>query len=89
MSSQLFFALPNSRTQETEADRIGLELSARAGFNPNAATSLWTKMGQQGGKKPPQFMSTHPSDETRLIDLKTQIPKVMPLYEQAIASQSM
>jgi predicted Zn-dependent protease len=46
-------------------------------------------MGQQGGKKPPQFMSTHPSDETRLSDLKTQIPKVMPLYEQAIASQSM
>lgn len=89
MGSQLFFALPNSRTQETEADRIGLELSARAGFNPNAATSLWTKMGQQGGKKPPQFMSTHPSDETRLVDLKTQIPKVMPLYEQAIASQSM
>jgi len=88
MGSQLFFALPNSRTQETEADRIGLELAARAGYKPEAAVSLWTKMGQQGGKKPPQFMSTHPSDETRLADLKTQIPKVMPLYEQAIASQS-
>jgi len=88
IGSQLFFALPNSRTQETEADRIGLELSARAGFKPEAAVSLWTKMSQQGGKKPPQFMSTHPSNETRLVDLKTQIPKVMPLYDQAIASQS-
>ena len=83
MGSQLFFALPNSRTQETEADRMGLELSARAGFDPNAAISLWEKMGKQGEKKPPEFLSTHPSDATRMSDLRRLIPSVMPLYEQA------
>ena len=83
LGTQLFFALPNSRTQETEADRMGLELSARAGFNPNAAISLWTKMAQSGGKKPAEFLSDHPSDKTRIDDLSNLIPTVMPLYEQA------
>jgi len=83
MGSQLFFALPNSRTQEVEADRMGLELAARAGFDPNAAVSLWQKMGQQGDKKPPEFLSTHPSDERRMSDLRKLIPSVIPLYEQA------
>ena len=83
LGTQLFFALPNSRTQETEADRMGLELAARAGFNPNAAISLWTKMAQSGGKKPAEFLSDHPSDKARINDLSNLIPTVMPLYEQA------
>ncbi len=87
LGTQLFFALPNSRTQETEADRMGLELAARAGFNPNAAISLWTKMAQNGGKKPAEFLSDHPSDKTRIEDLSNLIPTVMPLYDQAKLSK--
>ncbi len=83
LGSNLFFALPNSREQEREADRIGLELSARAGFNPNAAVTLWQKMGQQGGGAPPEFLSTHPSNDARINDLKAMIPAVMPLYQAA------
>lgn len=87
MGTQLFFALPNSRTQETEADRMGLELAARAGYNPNAAISLWTKMAQSGSKKPAELLSSHPSDKRRIDDLSKLIPTVMPLYEQAKTSK--
>lgn len=83
LGTSLFFALPNSREQEREADRMGLELSARAGYNPNAAVSLWKKMSEQGGKKTPEFLSTHPSNENRIADLTQLIPNVMPLYESA------
>lgn len=82
LGSSLFFALPNSREQEREADRIGLELSARAGYNPNAAVSLWQKMGQLGGSSPPEFLSTHPSNQARINDLKAMIPAVMPIYQE-------
>lgn len=80
---QLGVALPYSRTHETEADRIGVELAARAGYDPRAAVSVWNKMGQLGGSRPPQFLSTHPSPESRMRDLRQYAEKVMPLYSQA------
>ncbi len=73
--------LPNSRTAETEADRLGIEIAARAGFNPNAAISLWQKMAKlSGGSGGPEWLSTHPSDQTRIENLKAMVPKVMPFY---------
>lgn len=81
----LALTLPHSREQEREADRMGLELSARAGYDPNAAVSLWRKMGANAGGKPPEFLSTHPSDDSRINDLQRLIPSVMPLYQEAKA----
>ena len=74
---------PKSRTHETEADRIGVELAARAGYDPHAAVSLWEKMAKLGGSQPPQFLSTHPSHESRIADLKEYSERVMPLYQAA------
>ncbi|VFR96735.1 Zn-dependent protease with chaperone function PA4632 [plant metagenome] len=80
--SNVMFTLPNSRTHETEADRMGVELAARAGYDPRAAVTLWQKMGAAaGGKAPPEFMSTHPSAETRINELQQASAQVMPLYE--------
>jgi predicted Zn-dependent protease len=79
---QLGIGLPHSRTHETEADRIGVELAARAGYDPRAAISLWQKMAHLGGSKPPEFLSTHPSATTRIADLQIYSAKVMPLYQQ-------
>ena len=75
--------LPNSRTHETESDRIGVELAARAGYDPRAAVSLWEKMHKLGGGQPPQFLSTHPSHDSRIADLREYAAKVMPLYQSA------
>ncbi len=75
--------LPNSRANENEADLIGLELAARAGYNPNAAITLWNKMSKVSEGAPPEFMSTHPASSSRIAALQAAIPKVMPLYEQA------
>ncbi|KPG92112.1 M48 family metallopeptidase [Pseudomonas sp. RIT-PI-r] len=79
----LLMTLPNSRTNENEADLIGLELAARAGYNPNAAITLWEKMSKASEGAPPEFLSTHPSSNSRTAALQAAIPKVMPLYEQA------
>lgn len=80
--TQVMFTLPNSRTHEAEADRIGVELAARAGYDPRAAVTLWEKMGALGdGSAPPEFLSTHPSAASRTADLTQAANKVLPLYE--------
>ncbi len=68
--------LPNSRANENEADLIGLELAARAGYNPEAAITLWQKMGRaSGGASQPEFTSTHPSDSSRMANLRPRFPR--------------
>jgi predicted Zn-dependent protease len=81
------FVLPNSRENEQEADLIGIELAARAGYDPRAAITLWQKMAQAGGSGPPEWLSTHPSHDTRLRELQNDVQKVMPLYEKAKAAK--
>jgi predicted Zn-dependent protease len=83
-AAQVAVNLPNSRQAETEADRIGIELAARAGYDPQAAVTLWQKMAAVGGGKgPPQFLSTHPSDATRQQTLARLVPQMMPYYRAA------
>ena len=86
--TQAMFVLPNSRENEQEADLIGIELAARAGYDPRAAITLWQKMSQAGGGGPPEWLSTHPSHDTRLRELQTDVQKVMPLYEKAKAAKA-
>lgn len=82
--TSVMFTLPNSRTHETEADRMGVELAARAGYDPRAAVTLWQKMGSADqGNAPPEILSTHPSAASRISDLQAAAQKVMPLYEQS------
>lgn len=79
--AEVTISLPYSRQYEVEADRIGVELAARAGYDPRAAVTLWQKMGQASGSAPPQFLSTHPSPQDRARDLANYSAQVMPLYE--------
>ena len=81
--AELAITLPNSRSHESEADMMGLELAARAGYDPKASVTLWQKMAAQGGSNGPEFMSTHPSGTTRIAELQAKIPTVQPLYEAA------
>src|SRR5438876_208763 len=80
MLLDLTLNLPYSRAQESEADRVGVELAARAGYDPRAAIALWGKMQKLAGSRPPKFLSTHPSPEDRIRDLRIYAEKLIPLY---------
>lgn len=84
VGAQLGVMLPFSRRHETEADLIGIDLMAKAGFDPNEAVRLWELMGEQSKGAPPELLSTHPSSKTRVKDLSKQIPNVDPIYQQRI-----
>ena len=76
-------ALEFSRENESEADLVGLELAARAGFDPRAGISLWQKMSAANKGAPPQWLSTHPAGKNRIAEIEKNLPKVLPLYERA------
>jgi len=82
LAAALAVQKPNSRAAESEADRIGIELAAKAGYDPRAAITLWQKMAQVGGKGPPEFLSTHPSPANREKKLAEYVPEMMPYYQQ-------
>ena len=77
------FQLPHSRDQESEADIMGLEIMARAGYDPNAAVNVWKKMMAAEGSSQPEFLSTHPAPGNRIAELQASVPKVLPLYQSA------
>jgi predicted Zn-dependent protease len=83
IASNVFYTLPGSRGQESEADLLGLDLMARAGFDPRQAVTLWQNMMNAGGQKPPEMLSTHPSDQTRIQQLQARMPQDIPVYEAA------
>ncbi len=85
ISTEYGVLLPYSRKQESEADHIGLMLMSQAGYDPNEAPGFWERFGGVGGDKPPEFMSTHPSDDRRAADLRALLPEATDKY--AAASQ--
>ncbi len=82
MAAAVAVQMPNSRAAESEADQIGIELAAKAGYDPRAAATLWKKMAKAGGKGPPQFLSTHPAPENREKRLSELAPQMMRYYEK-------
>ena len=83
LAAALAIKLPNSRIAESESDVIGIELAARAGYDPQAAVSLWEKMAQESGNDSQfDFFSTHPAPEKRIQNLRKLVPKMMPYYQQ-------
>ncbi len=82
VGSQLAYTLPYSRTHESEADQMGLIFMALAGYNPKEAIDFWQRMAKQSGQNPPEFLSTHPSDETRVRKLREFWPEAMKYYER-------
>jgi len=82
ITSQLAIALPYSRMHETEADQLGLIFMAMAGYNPEVAIEFWDKMAAAGGTKPPELLSTHPSDKTRINNLKAFMPEAITYYKK-------
>lgn len=77
------WTLKFSRDDESEADVVGLDLAARAGYDPRAGVSLWQKMSAANKGAPPQWLSTHPAGENRIKEIEKHLPEVMPLYEKA------
>jgi predicted Zn-dependent protease len=82
IGAQVGAVLPYSRLQESEADRLGLIFMAMAGYDPNASIEFWQRMSESAGAKPPEFLSTHPSDATRLRKIKEAIPEAMKYYKK-------
>jgi len=80
------FLLPGSRAQESEADVVGQQLMAQAGFNPEQAVNLWQNMIAAGGARSPEWLSTHPDPESRIQELRTRAASLMPVYQQARAA---
>jgi predicted Zn-dependent protease len=83
-----FTLLGFSRGDESEADLVGMDIAARAGFDPRAGISLWQKMSEASKGEPPQFLSTHPSHASRIDNIRAALPKVMPLYERVRAAKA-
>ena len=87
LGAQYGILMPYSRTHESEADLIGVDLMAKAGFNPQQSVNLWQKMAQASqGNQPSEFLSTHPAHETRIQQLQEHMPKALELYKQAQAA---
>jgi predicted Zn-dependent protease len=82
VGTQVGIMLPYSRTHESEADRLGLVFMAMAGYDPREAPEFWQRMASQGGGQPPEFLSTHPSHETRVENLNNWIPEAMKYYNK-------
>jgi len=82
LGSQVGAILPYSREHEKEADKLGLIFMAMAGYNPATAIDFWERMSSMGGSKPPEFLSTHPSDATRIMELKNYLPEAMKYFEE-------
>jgi predicted Zn-dependent protease len=76
-------SLKFSRDDESEADVVGLDLAARAGFDPRAGVTLWQKMAAANARSPLEFLSTHPAGDNRIREIEKQLPAVMPLYDRA------
>jgi predicted Zn-dependent protease len=83
LGAQFGVLLPHGRRQETEADTLGLEYMAKAGFDPQQAIGLWENMEAAGGERPPEFLSTHPSHGTRIENLKANMPRALELFGAA------
>jgi predicted Zn-dependent protease len=82
VGTQVGISLPYSRAHETEADKLGLIFMAMAGYDPHEAVEFWQRMAQAGGQKPPEFLSTHPADQTRIKNLREYMPNAMKYYKQ-------
>lgn len=86
LGAQVGVLLPYSRTHESEADTIGQNLMAQAGFDPRESIRLWQLMARQGGAKPPELLSTHPASQSRIDALSQQLRTTMPIFERARAA---
>jgi predicted Zn-dependent protease len=84
MGANIGFLLPYSRLHENEADRIGLILMARAGYDPREAVPFWERMNEKGGAQPPEFISTHPAPQSRIDNLKRHISEALPYYQRSL-----